>query len=68
MDVLPTCKSVQYTHTHDCCQGKPEEDRSSRAASMVVTPCGCWESNWGPLEVQPLLLITEPHNVICNGG
>jgi hypothetical protein len=23
-------------------------------------PCGCWESNLGPLEEQPMLVTTEP--------
>jgi hypothetical protein len=24
-------------------------------------PCGCWELNWGPLQKQQVLLITEPY-------
>jgi len=28
-------------------------------------PCGCWESNPGPLE-QPVLLTSEPHLQLLN--
>lgn len=27
---------------------------------MTKQPYRCWESRWGPLEEQPMILITEP--------
>ena len=30
------------------------------AMDSCERPCGCWESNLGPLEEQPVLLTVEP--------
>ena len=33
---------------------------STGVTESCEPPCGCWELNPGPLEVQPMFLITEP--------
>ena len=43
--------------------GKSGKDSGSPASGVTdgcELPCGCWESNPGPLEEQPVLLTTEP--------
>lgn len=53
------CTLVSYLHACRC--------EGSRSPGTGVTDryeqprgCWCWELNWGPLEKQSLLLITEP--------
>jgi hypothetical protein len=44
-----------------CCLQKPEEALDALKWSYrCQLPCGCWDSDAGPLEEQPVLLTTEP--------
>ena len=48
-------------HIHSRCPWSSEEDgRSPETGNGCEPPCGCWELNPGPLQVQPMLLATEP--------
>ena len=59
VDILPACMSV-----HRVLPGalrRPEEGVGSPGTGITdgcEPPCGCWESNPGPLEEQPVLLPT----------
>lgn len=49
--ILSACMSVY--HVHDWCPGVPEEGvrfPGTRVTDACEPPCGCWESNIGPLE------------------
>lgn len=56
LDALPTCMSMNH--------GPAEVRRGPQAFRLprtgVVDNCGCWESNPGPPEVQPVIWTTEP--------
>jgi hypothetical protein len=59
--ILPTCIAVHHKHAW-CLQG-PEEDISVPGTGVIdgfELPCGCWESNSGPLQEQLVLLTIEP--------
>jgi hypothetical protein len=37
-----------------------DQKRAPDLSDGYQPPCGCWELNSGPLEEQPVLLISEP--------
>ena len=41
--------------------GNAEHVRTSEAEDGSQPPCGCWESNLGPLQEQLALLTAEPY-------
>ena len=54
-----------YVH-HMCARACRDQKRALGILELelqVVVSClvGCWESNPGPLEEQPVLLITKPY-------
>lgn len=60
MAVLPANMSV--FHVHVWYQQRPEKGIGFPGTGITGNcelPCGCWESNWAPLEEQPVLLPTE---------
>jgi E3 ubiquitin-protein ligase NEDD4 len=57
-------------HVHAWCPQKSE--KAIRSPGTVVTdccelPCGCWKSNPGPVEEQPVLLTSEPSGEVPSG-
>jgi hypothetical protein len=55
VSVLPACMYVY--HTHACGEQKKAPDLLELELQVLVSclPCGCWESNLGPLEEQLVL-------------
>ena len=46
------------------CLQRPEKSVGSLGTEVIGScelPCGCWDSNLGPLQQQPALLIEEPN-------
>lgn len=39
---------------------RPEEGVGSSKTDVCEWSCGCWESNWSPLEERAVVLTTEP--------
>ena len=61
MDVLPGCMSVH--RVHGWYPVRPEEGIISTGTELLILvepPGGCWESNLGSLEKEPLPLTSEP--------
>ena len=61
MNVLPAYMSVHSM----CAWGRQEPEKGvgslgSRVTAGCELSCGCWESNLGPLEKQPVCSSTEP--------
>lgn len=61
MGVLPPCISVHHVHAVSM-----EARRGCQVLRNCVTdngelPCGCWESNPGPLQEDQALFTAEPY-------
>lgn len=55
-----------FAYMNVCITQRPEEDGNSLGARVTdgcELPCVYWESNPGPLQVQLVLLTTEPYLV-----
>lgn len=63
MYALSAYMSVHHVHhVLAGCLWKPEEGMSSARTGFKELTKGCLESNPGPLEKQPVLLISEHHS------
>jgi hypothetical protein len=54
--------SVLFTYIPACQKREPNVIMDG-----CEPPCGCWELNSGPMEVQPVLSATEPSLDVCIG-
>ena len=62
MGVLPAIISVQHVHAVSLESRSP----GTEGTATCELPCGCWKLNQGPLEEQPILIITEPSLWLLN--
>lgn len=61
MGILPVHLFVIYMPGSQGGQKGASDPLNNRVTDGCESPCGCWESKPGLLEVQPVLLNAEPH-------
>ena len=56
-----------YSLVHCSCLQMHQKRTSDLIMGSCEPPCGCWDLNSGPLEVQSVLLPTEPFHQPVSG-
>ena len=66
MDILPACMYMCHVHVvpMEARDGGSVRSPGTGVIDGCEPPCGCWESNLGPLEEQQMLLTAEPSSPI----